>query len=410
MSSTTLGLEVYGEEFLNESVETASEKKQELLFSDIQKDFEAAVGLESIAYSMLKADPSDFNALTVKLINFSVKNIKEKASISIESLPFGQTNRVDPATVAAGLNAIRNDKETSFSQVRDNFTHLFTIMAARRSDLEGKISRLEKRLPGIEARLVEKEEISTEPFPIGSKSVFQRLVYDGQIVANASGVSNDVCHFLTEHNHMYKRLIHKLTNWVKDHKDNELRTIHGYRSYALGPAEYICHGAQGTGETFPKYNSTFSNHLTSLLPGSKIFSMCGVTHNVSGADAITAQLNSECKLIDDRRLDESALQRPIAALSSEELAARLSEAKRGLEALRHWSDVAFVEMWKDACFEGLYMSAMIEPTVAKISERLLGDFGLISLKLLEEASKSVGEYAYEVFEALIEFVEFHLER
>ena len=420
MSSFNLSMEVFGEDS-----EQEQQKGVEAIFTNMVGDFESGSALESMIIGIEKAPKEHFNPLTVSLINYSVSNVNDKASIGIESHPINMGGSFALSEIQNGVQTMKSDQARLFENIKKSLTVLFGQIIVKREELQIEIDKAQKRLDAFCEMVNMKESINPEAFDPMSKKSFHNLFYSGQIKAKASSVMPDVSHFLTEHTHLYKRLIHAQSNWVLDHKDNVLNSVSGIDSYTVGPHQYLCHGSHATQKPYQKSSILVNMHRSIELPGMKALymeSMDVSNTGLYGDKALNAQLlveseidwfdpalgeQMQAKLVLERQGQEQA---SFQALTKDELLARLSETQRALNDLQHWSDMAFVKMWKDSCFEMHCLPYVIAPTAMKISERALGFVGMVSLKLLKDASSLAGAYAIETIGSMLDFVEFHLER
>lgn len=395
------------------------------LLDSLQGHQEAAVAIEAIAHTLQKDGSGSYNKTALKLANLAYGAFAEKAGVSLEELPIDVAKfDADPKIVVEqGIANIQDSKQKVFDQIRTGLSELLVMNARKREALQTKVKELRANWHALD------ESISRglRPNEGGSYQIADRsdnymLLYSGRIVDNGATVMPDICHFLTEHSHLFKRLIKKQTDWLADHKQNVLRTTKGFDSYTFNPIEYVCHGASavvdkeeltrlGTVENEVVYKSA-------QLPGMFAFYSFTEAESCSGIEAVGALNRARTNIADSNPVERATVEaarfggtdtEQFPLLTIEEIQARLAETKRAIDALEHWGQIAFIDIWKEACFEEEVLASIIRTDAQGLNERLLGELGFAVLRQLEEASNGVVGYVTHVLDAMLVFLSLNLE-
>lgn len=387
---------------------------------------ETVVGLESLERAIGKENPHQLSKLTLRLANAAIGTTLERANIDLQSMPFNP-NDLDERrqeTIDDGLDNLRQQKKTVFESIRQDLAIALSSNIKQKDVLQRLIDELWKRWHVIDDRISRGALASAQKqtaFYVGDHSALQYLLYSGQIVNNAASVASDFTHFLTEHSHLFKRLIKKQTDWVNDHKGNVLKDLKGTLSYSFNPTEYRCtNSVVASAEKLQEVDSATVSSMTTQLPGMVSFFTHTCKETVFGNDAVVEFGNSSCELglydpegfktysnaLKDVNVSSTYV---VPQLSKEELVARLEETKRAIEALEHWVEVGFTHIWKEACFEHFVLSVLIDESVKTTNQMFLASLALATLKQLINATKDVGGYGYKVIEGLLTYVELNVE-
>jgi hypothetical protein len=409
---------------------TVSDKQTRSCAAALRRNQETLVSLEAMRNYLDKQDPKQIGPVGVSFANIAIENLCSANRISLESLT---VNPVDydqnpQAAVAQGLASMDKTQQELVDRIHGNLTEILRSLCDKRDALNRTIGSLWKEV----TRLDNMDPVSS-PENIQLWQGAHNLFYLNGSVPGfdplASRVIGDLCHFLTEHTHLFKRLIQKQLNWINDHKDNLLKGRSGFDQYTFNPVEYRCNGSVPADTHHGVAPEGQVAYRSVELPGMKAFYMLTNGRALSGIEAIEALSeatttltwynDSEMRALlsryngpaftetgaDAQAAEELADKlRQIPALDGENCKARIQEVKRALRDLEHWADMAYVKMWKDAYFEQEVLSALLKATAGSIGERGLSLLAQSVASQLVQAASHVDSYAVDTIREVLRYV------
>lgn len=404
---------------------TDYESAAKIVLTRIAANQETGMAIEAMANMLRKETAAALGKPALKLANMAYSSYVSTAKIDLQELPIdvSRYDRSPEDTVAKGIAQIDASKHALFDSIRKELAHLLVINCQQRESLNQRIKGLWSKFHDL-SDMVERGSSPLEGAEcrLGDLSSNLMLFKGGQLVAGGATVMSDLSHFLTEHTHVFKRLIKKEIGWVADHKENILRTGKGLETFSYTTGDYLCNAAKEIApeQTDLRPGADETVFVTQELPGMRGLFVQLPRNNVMGLDAFEAHRKVEffftdydIKATNEVRSkifqgDSRADVYPV--LTREEVQARLNEVKRTIKDLEHWADMAYVQMWKDAYFEEEVIAALVKRDAQGLNERMLGDLSYIILQQLNDATQHVGWYGVEVIEAMLSFVEYNLSR
>lgn len=393
------------------------------LLDDIRTNQEAGVAMEAIANTLRREDPALLGKTSLKMANLAFGAFADKATVAIEEMPIA-VDKYDGSpkiVVDQGIEQVQAGKEKVFDAVRQSLSELLVTNARKREALQTKLKEIRANWHKIDEAIGR----GLVPDPqrkvlVSGRSDNLMLMYSGQIVDGGATVMPDLCHFLTEHSHLFKRLIKKQTDWLADHKHNVLRTAKGFDSYTFNPVEYIAHGASVVKATKENNYGLLEGECcfrSSELPGMVAFYTLCQAETCTGLEAVDALSKAWTNFSAFDAVSFAAAktarfggsdQETVTVLTKEEVQARLAETKRAIDSLEHWGQIAFIDLWKEACFEEEVLASLIKVDAEGLNERLLGELAFAVLKQLNEATNGVVGYVTHVLDAMLGFLDYVL--
>ena len=417
----------------HESVKKADALSLESLIA-LKINRQALVKLEAMGSFIKKQNPSDIGRCGVLFANVALEELCESVNLDLQNLVIDQAvySQNPEEAVANGLATIQTSKKELLNRIHTSLTELLSNLSHKRETLNGQIGLLWRTVGDLE-KMVEQGGCADESV-LKAWQGFEKLCYFSTSRAAGAGFMNnvvsDVSHFLTEHSHLYKRLIKKEIDWIADHKKSTVMID----QYVFNPVEYVCNGQQEYGlnasEAEPLIHYRGRVYRGTELPGGRAFWSYTTQGTVFGLDGIEAMGAAKSHLGEFRSQDKQrfleAMNGPVFTennenkervaeelsvvprLDLENCKARLSEIKRGLKNLEHWSDIAYVKLWKDAYFEQEVMGELLKTEANTVLERGLTAMANGIMAQLVQASNDVGEYAVDVFTQLLTYVQLSL--
>lgn len=402
----------------NEEVDLRSlqEVNQQRLLDRIDVREETAIGLESMQRALKAEDPKAISKLTLRMANAAIGVSLQRARIDMQEMPFsiGGKSQDAQAVVETGLANVGVQKEQVFAAIRQDMARLLVENAKQKAALGLRVKALWAKWHMLEQAL--SSNVSADkpvnPIYVGDNKALQNIMYSGKVIAGGASVISDLTHFLTEHSHLFKRLVKKQTDWVNDHKDNVLKCADGFSSYSFNPTDYRCNNSFAV----PAERLTQGAELAMMtheLPGAATFITYSARETKYGQDAIEALAQSRCEMgqfnpVLSTQIQGGLAQTSAPLLSEEELKARMAEIQRGITAYQHWIETGFVHIWKEAYFEEAVLASMVQLDAQGIDERIMGSLASATLRQLTCATLDVGTYAYNVIDGLLTYVQLNV--
>lgn len=379
------------------------------IVQDLGSNQEAVAALEAMANHLSKNGSSSLGKTGAMFANIAVEQFLSKTKVSLEELPIDvrQYDRAPEETLQRGVASLNATRSELIKGSCSDLSALLFNLTQKREALNKcirlqwhRIDSLSRYLDDLKANEnadVVLKEITIDPkwavFEISSRPESKK----------GKSVVSSLEHFLSEHQHLFRRLVKKQLDWIEQHKENVLRTSTGFDEYSFDPIEYSIAGATKSS------NAAKSFYSGATLPGNKAFVTETSSQVLFGFDGAQALIDS-CANLNEVPTDNEEY-RPlldvskITALSSTEIQARLSEITSGLRSLMKWSDCAFKEIWKQAFFEEQILNFLMKEEAGSLNERGLSLLSEAIVKLAEEATKDVGQYALSVLSGLLDYVE-----
>ena len=387
------------------SVMENCDKRSTRLVSKIGSSQEAVASLEAMANQLKHSTAASLGKLGVRFANIAIEQFCAGAQYALEELPLDPRRyESDPqAATTGGVEKIGEAKAELNKGVGTDMVSILYGLTEKRNAFNRIIHQQYHRIDEVQEaldRFKDKEGVkpSTVDLPV-SGNYYEFFYVDGGAVALGSTVVSDISHLLTEHTHLFKRLIKKNLDWLNEHKDNILKTPAGFDQYSFNPVEYNISGS----DVVEKSTESTVVYKGPALPGGKNLYCKTVANTRFGYDAIDALTHSSA-YIDATTPIEPGVEK-LAVLNLSEIQARLEELKHGLENIRHWCDMAYCKMWKDAFFEETILTFLMKDEAEGLSERGLSMLAYAILSLLNNATTDVAQYALTSFDALLNYVE-----
>ena len=410
-----------------------SSDQSRIALSALRSDQQALVSLEAMGHALRTLPPKQIGRFGVLFANIAIGTICSSNRISLESLTVNAVDYdQDPdKAMADGVASLEKTKQDLLDRTHNNLTDLLVILCRRRDWINKQIGLLWRHVTALDVYL-EQNEGGFGDDDLRAIQGVDWLAYLDQggngMAVDTPRVMADLGHFLTEHTHLYKRIIAKQINWLNDHKDNVLKGPNGFRDFSFSHVEYVCHGAtpiyppsEAALKELPVYDwvrglygkKVVSVNRSQQLPGAYAFyTFTPAWTALKGEEAVEAIVDSMSGIT----FFESALRNRIMEeqdppignlrrLPVVECKARLAEIKRGLRDFEHWADMAYCKMWKEAYFEEEVIASMLKTSVDTTTERSLTKLtqGVLQ-QLVEAGSREVAEYALNVIGTLIQYV------
>lgn len=384
---------------------------------------EVTTSLEAMSYHLRRQAPTSLGKLGVSFANLAIEEMCGRIGLSLEELPVAP---MDDAPAADALipaaDAVARLRDLSVSKSEQSLLELIGTLTEKRESVNGVIALLKHRVDEVRETIagaavdaqyagVVADGLMPALMPIlytlndrtENKSYGDTLNPVYGVVSKGSTVVGDLQHFLTEHTHLYKRLIKRQADWVSDHKDNILKTTGGIDQFSFNPVEYQIAGSS------PVQDGSAIRYVGPEMPGVVRFETTpGVCETTAGYAGIDAIISASSKLVCGLHTTNGTVQMdpvPVTMLSVDEIRARLAEIERGIEALGHWSDMAYAKLWKDAVFEDMIISHLLKKEAANVNDRGLTLLATSVVALLNSATNDVPQYALRVLSSLLCYVE-----
>lgn len=417
--------------------------------SSLQRSVSSLTALESMGNYLRKTDATQLGRSGVLFANIAIEQECEKAQLALESLPLNpQTYQQDPAgAVNAGLAQLQATQQELLERIRASLSALLETLCWRREWCNARIGHLWRVVTRVDDVVgnLDPADFTNDRLKMTVWQGMEKLCYTRTVeqmdprlyplpgsqdhdlpVFSPMRVTGDLHLFLTEHEHLFKRIIAKQTGWLNDHKDNLLKNLDGFGSYLFNPVEYQCHGAsrwdasallfQGKPEDTEvaqmRAEDRLATYRSQELPGMKAFYTV-TSHAPRGdLDGLETLCKSVARLGDYDFLRSSQMltrynaePRQVRCITAAEAQAYLAEVKRVLRAFEHWADMTFCKLWKDAYFEEEVLVSLQKASADDLTERGFTLMAQSVLKQLNEAaSTEVAGYTADTLMELLRYV------
>ena len=379
---------------------------------DIGENTDAIIGLEAIANQLTKSSKDSLGKLGAMYANLAVEQICNKVNYALEEMPL-DVKAYETDSNAAIVSGVQSLQETigSIQEVeKKDLVSILTVLTSKRDLVNKSIRNIYARLGEIDENL---ERIAQLGGDVGPG---EQEVSDTSWVAKACvywsidstvTVCSDLKHFLANHSHVYKRLVKKQLDWITDHKDNLLTSVNGFNQYAFDPKEYVIAGSVSVESGNVKDGLLY---YSDLLPGNAIYSTELPAVKTFGYEATDAMLRTGAVMTFPHS-DSSPRGILVApTLSLEDIRARGAEIKSLLEDIRHWSDVAYVTLWKEAIYDCDVIGHLLTEKAGSLNQRGLTALANVTIDLLHKADGGIGMYALTTVDALLKYVELSMSK
>jgi hypothetical protein len=297
---------------------------------------------------------------------------------------------------------MQNVVGTILKNEENTLVSLLAVLSDKRAVVNKAIRSFYARLGEIDEnleRVAQLGDVQPSADVIEEPSWFRNVSVFYEI--DAIGVCPKVKHFLANHSHVYKRLVKKQLDWIIAHKDNLLQSENGFSQYTFDPKEYMIAGSID-GETDDVGRVM---HVTNDLPGDVLYGTVVPPTPTWGYAAVDAMLASGGALSYPDPTARPRMHLRAAVLSIEDIKARSAEVKSLLEDIRHWSDVAYMHLWKDAIYDCDVIEHLLTSSASSINQRGLTALASVVVDLLHKADGGVGGYALTEADALLQYIE-----
>lgn len=404
--------------------------------AETQDGVEVAASLEAMAFHLRRQKPSEMGKLGARFANIAIEEMCSRVGISLEEMPISDAApAITEEVMQTGAGAIDALKVQAIDKTGQSLLSLINTLTVKREHINAVLAAFTHRIDEVREAIAtvrgkqQANEVTsfTEFLPglvpifydLSESSVRNSFTEGGEpvygLVNKASTVVSDLSHFLTEHTHLYKRLIKKQIDWICDHKDNILKNADGIDQFSFNPSEYQIAGSK---PELPDSAPSMGNFVGPSMPGAvRYVTKLSTLETVFGYGALNAINNAtaslRCSMVasgNQIKVDPT----PIPVLTIDEIEARLLEAERGIEAFKHWSDMAYVKMWKDAFFETVIVENILKNEAASTGDRSLSMLAATVLSLIDRSGADVPQYAVRVLSSLMLYTEYcircHMEK
>ena len=398
-----LGFDMLDEKGVSVTMDRLDEIGQSLQIS-VGDGQESIAALESMAHYLQKNGSTTLGKTGVAFANIAIEQLCVKAKLSLEALPINTTAFVeDPeSAVSSGISEIKKMQADVITKMSGDLSNMLVTLTQKRELFNKAIQHLYHRIDEVQEAIdcfpKEKKEVTLRGFLVVAPT-WKEFFYGSGTTQGGGTVVADVEFLMTEHTHLFKRLIKRQLDWIQQHKDNVLATKDGFANYSFNPIEY---NISGTERSVNNDQSLQHYISSSVLPGNYCFNCITSGTIKTGFDAAQALLQSKAFLSENQPVE---MDKRIHYLRVVDIEARLAELKHGLSKLKHWCDSAYCELWKEAFFDETMISFLLKTEAGSLNERGLSMVAQGILSLLDNASKDIGQYALLTFSTLLEYVE-----
>ncbi len=373
--------------------------------TEVASGQETIAALESMGNYLQRNGSAALGKGGIKFANIAIEQLCAKAKLYLEELPIdsGVFESNPDEAVATGVEEIKKMQSSITSNMAGDMTKLLVNLTQKRELFNKAIQHMYRRIDEVQEAV---DSVPKEHWNHGIRGqlsvnpVWAEFFYGTDCVQGGSTVVQDIDFLMTEHTHLFRRLIKSQLDWINQHKDNILTTKEGFASYSFNPIEFNISGTEHIATT-DKLLSHYAS--TNVLPGNRRFNCTTADTLKTGFDGAQALLNSKAFLTIDKVEEQSVNRIPI--LRVETIDARLAELKHGLVQLKKWCDNAYCALWKDAFFDETMISFLLKTEAGSLNERGLSLVAQGVLSLLDNATTDIGQYALLTFSSLLEYVE-----
>lgn len=390
----------------------------EIVLAKISAGLDAGMSLEAMIGECRKASSEQMSPLAAKMMNLAFEGIAIDGGQTSPKLPIdvGRLETDKAQVIEDGIETMSVCKNQIFASIREQVAELMFANGTQRESVVRRIAHTKSRLNALQ-ELVDRGRVPNPEKVIHAQdySLIANLIKSGRLEAGAANVAADTIRLLQEHAQTYERLIQDSVDWVKNNRQAISNSVAAWSSFCFNPAKYLPFGAQEYRLSDQPVNDLRVLYRGWEMPGMKSAFITTEPGETYGTDAIDALSHF---LIDIRPFDatrhgdmleawkESA---QIAVLSVDEIKARLSETAEIIKQLQMWCTSTHLDLWQDSRFEYEFMMVLCSSKPNNVSERMLGILGTALLKQMTRARVGVFDYAIEVIDSMIEYVQAQLQ-
>jgi hypothetical protein len=385
---------------------------------NIARTQDSVMAMESLARSLKRPEALKMGKMGGMYLNLAAEQLMEQARLPERVLPMDVSTleQAPEQTVEGAMGQMVNSINAAADVTRMDLTDLMVTLTLRREGMTKLIQELHHRLDEIKEDLelcktnghdCNASSPSCSSQPLGPPERYRLINYSGQgIVAYGSSVSSDVLHLLEDHMAMYKRLVHEQSEYIRQHKDNNLTWEGGWDQYYFDPALYLMAGVQ-----FSHAAPDGQIFVSKDLPGGLKFYCKTIENKRFGGMGLDALAQSGAWIAPDPQYQPRppAVNDTVFALSLLDIEAREKEARMALLKLREWSDFVNRDLWSQALFEEALTTIMIsaipgDPTQQR-AYSFMRSVAAVCIKLCSEASGNLGSELLAVMACLVQYLE-----
>jgi hypothetical protein len=384
---------------------------------DITQTQEGVIALEHMALSLKRPSAQRLNRLAAQYFNLAAESFMDQARVPVTELPMdAQRIENEPALVVDEATAkINSAIQQAMTLTRNDLVNLMADLVSKRASMVRVIHDLHHRLSEIDEDLQAIEEGKLQPVQteheviIGTNERYALMGYSGQgVVAKGATVAEDLIWLLTEHMSMYDRLTFGMAEWIRQHRDNIMNEYDKIsEQYSFDPAQYLMAGMQFSHDCVGG-----QVYQTKPLPGGTRYYTVTRDARSFGYEGIKLLFTSTSYLAPDHTAEARNLPtaNEVKALTVAELRARVKETRMALLKLREWCDCVHRDLWAKCMFSDAIVEFMITPAAvddlnAQRAETFRRQAAAAVVKLLNEASASMGSQVLGVFQGMLRLLE-----
>lgn len=364
---------------------------------------ETIAALESMGNYLQKHGSTTLGKSGVKFANIAIEQFCLRAKVSLEDLPIDANvfeSNPDEA-VTTGVVTIKKMQASITESMAGDMSKMLLTLTQKRELFNKAIQQMYHRIDEVQEALdaYKGDRNAGIRMYLNVEPNWKEFFYgEGDLKAGAT-VIPDIDFLMTEHTHLFRRLIKRQLDWINQHKDNILATKEGFSEYSFNPTEFNISGTvrADNGDEIQHYISS------EVLPGNRLFNCIVPRKLKTGFDGVQSLLQSKAFLSEE--VVTGNVIRKIGVLRIVQIEARIAELKHGLIMLKKWCDSAYCDLWKEAFFDTTMISFLLKTEAGSLNERGLSLLSHAILSLLDNSSKDIGQYALLTFSALLEYVE-----
>lgn len=390
----------------------------EVVLAKIASGLDAGVAVEAMIQECRKASADQMSPFAAKMMNLAFEGIVLDGGQEPPKLPIdvGRLETDKAQAVEDGIETMSVCKNQIFASIREQVAELMFANGTQRESVVRRIAHTKSRLNALQ------EQVDRGRVPNPNKiihaqdySLLTNLLKSGSLEAGASGVAADIIRLLQEHALTYERLIQDSVEWVKSNRQAISKSASAWSSFCFNPQKYLPFGSQEYRLSDQPVNDLRVLYRGWEMPGMKGAFITTEPNVTYGTDAIDALSHF---LIDIRPFDASRHGAMVdawkengqaAVLSVDDIKARISETAEIIKQLQMWCTSTHLDLWQDSRFEYEFMMALCSSKPNNVSERMLGILGTALLKQMTRARVGVFDYAIEVIDSMIEYIEAQLQ-
>lgn len=373
---------------------------------------DAAICIEAMSNQLLSSNPEKLGSVGAMFANLAFEWYAEKANIEMPqpALDLKAFDSVPERALEDGAKNMSAVKEQVIGEVGEDLTKIVYALACKRELFISAIDKLYSRATAVEEKLKNFQSLTMTPTPSVTqfipKESHRAIMYGSSgLVAKGATIVSDLNHALTEHTHLFKRLVEKQVAWINDHKDNLLKTKDGFSQYSFNPKEYQAFVAYSL-ITKDEDDNNICVTSSNVLPGDVRLICETSTQTLFGYDGTSALSASKTYLAHASKEPVSLeVLSPLPVLSIEEINARLTDLRHGLKALKHWCDMGYCKMWNAAFHNQVLVKNLLSSKADSINSRGVTAISQVVVGLLHQASKDMGQYGCLTLGGMLDYIE-----